>query len=169
MRITSYILLLPVMAFSCTGGEDKEEEYAGRMLDAARTLMAERNYAAAKDSILSMRRTFPTAFEARTAGIVVMDSIELLATQDTLAVMDSALRTEQEMLEKLESGKQRGHNAEYYRQHANVFHLKQRYDEMEAKAKFYLRKVEVDIHERDRDLATETRTNVSRPFREERR
>ena len=98
MRKTLYTLLLPIIVCSCTGQEDKEEEYAGRMLNAARTLMTEGNYVAAKDSILAMRETFPTAFKARATGIIVMDSIELLAAQDTLAIMDSTLRAEQEIL-----------------------------------------------------------------------
>jgi hypothetical protein len=72
MRKALYTLLLPVIACSCTGQEDKEEEYAGRMIDAARTLMTEGNYVAAKDSILAMRETFPTAFKARATGIIVM-------------------------------------------------------------------------------------------------
>ena len=136
MRKALYTLLLPVIACSCTGQEDKEEEYAGRMIDAARTLMTEGNYVAAKDSILA---------------IIVMDSIELLAAQDTLAIMDSTLMAEQEILKKLETEKRRGNNAEYYRQRTEVFHLKQRFDELGAKVKFYLRKIEVDMLENKRD------------------
>jgi len=151
MRKTLYTLLLPIIVCSCTGQEDKEEEYAGRMLDAARTLMTEGNYVAAKDSILAMRETFPTAFKARATGIIVMDSIELLAAQDTLAI-----RAEQEILKKLEAEKRRGHNGEYYRQRTDVFHLKQRFDELGAKVKFYLRKIEVDILERDKGFDGDT-------------
>ncbi len=150
MRKTLYALLLPVIVCSCTGQEGKEEEHAGRMLGVARALMAEGNRAAARDSILSMREAFPTAFKARAAGIIVMDSIELLAAQDTLAMMDSALRAEQEILEKLEAERRRGHNAEFYRQRADVFQLRQRLDELEAKVKFYVRKIEVDILEKDK-------------------
>ena len=141
MRKTLYTLLLPIIVCSCTGQEDKEEEYAGRMLDAARTLMTEGNYVAAKDSILAMRETFPTAFKARATGIIVMDS---------------TLRAEQEILKKLEAEKRRGHNAEYYRQRTDVFHLKQRFDELGAKVKFYLRKIEVDILERDKGFDGDT-------------
>ena len=103
-----------------------------------------------------MRATFPTAFKARATGIIVMDSIELLAAQDTLAIMDSTLRAEQEILKKLEAEKRRGHNAEYYRQRTDVFHLKQRFDELGAKVKFYLRKIEVDILERDKGFDGDT-------------
>ena len=151
MRKALYTLLLPVIACSCTGQEDKEEEYAGRMIDAARTLMTEGNYVAAKDSILAMRETFPTAFKARATGIIVMDSIELLGAQDTLAIMYSTCMAEQEILKKLETEKRRGNNAEYYRQRTEVFHLKQRFDELGAKVKFYLRKIEVDMLENKRD------------------
>ena len=76
--------------------------------------------------------------------------------QDTLAIMDSTLRAEQEILKKLESEKRRGHNAEYYRQRTDVFHLKQRFDELGAKVKFYLRKIEVDILERDKGFDGDT-------------
>ena len=151
MRKTLYALLLPLTVCACAGNGEEEEKNAGRMVDAARTLMAERNYAAAKDSILAMRKAFPTAFDARSTGIIVMDSIELLAAQDTLALMDSTLQSEKELLKKLEAEKRRGHNAEYYKQRTNVFHLQQRFDEMEAKVKFYLRKIEVDIHEHNKE------------------
>lgn len=76
--------------------------------------------------------------------------------QDTLAIMDSTLRAEQEILKKLEAEKRRGHNAEYYRQRTDVFHLKQRFDELGAKVKFYLRKIEVDILERDKGFDGDT-------------
>ena len=166
MRITLNTLLLPVIVCSCMGQEDKGEVHAGRMLDAARTLMTEGNYVAAKESILAMREKFPTAFKARATGIIVMDSIELLAAQDTLAIMDSTLRAEQEIMKKLEDEKQREHNAEYYRQRSDVFHLKQRFDELEAKVKFYVRKIEVDILERDKGSGRVLTNNPPRPRKE---
>ena len=64
--------------------------------------------------------------------------------------------SEQEILKKLEAEKRRGHNAEYYRQRTDVFHLKQRFDELGAKVKFYLRKIEVDILERDKGFDGDT-------------
>lgn len=138
------------MAGSCTGKEGKEEFYAVRMVNTARVLMARGDYTAAKDSILTMRKTFPTAFQARAAGIVVMDSIELLMAQESLAAAGSALKKARKTLELLEAEKRKGYDADYYRQRTDVFHLQQRFDETEAKVKFYLRKIEVDIHETDR-------------------
>ncbi len=151
MRRTLYALLLSIAICSCTTKNDKKEENAGRMLNSARALMIEGNYAAAKDSILNMRILFPTAFEARTTGIVIMDSIELLAAQDTLAMTNSILQVEEKQLMQLETEKRRGHNAEYYKQRTNVFHLKQRVDELGAKVKFYLRKIEVDTQESNKN------------------
>lgn len=152
MRKTLYTLLFTLAICSCSDKEEKVEADAGRMVETARNLMKGGDYAAAKDSILVMRQLFPTAFEARATGIIVMDSIELLAAQDTLAIVDSTLQSEQEILKKLEAQKRQGHNAEYYRQRTDVFHLKQRFDEIEAKIKFYLRKIEIDIRENEKLL-----------------
>ena len=150
MRKTLYALLLPILICSCSDKEAQTGAQAGRMVNDARTLMKEGDYPRAKDSILAMRRRFPTAFEARATGIIVLDSIELLAAQDTLAMMDSTLRAEQDILRELEETKRRGHNADFYRQRTHVFHLKQRFDEMEAKVRFYSRKIEVDMHENEK-------------------
>ncbi len=155
MRKTLYaILTLPLLACACSGGTDKIEKEAAAMLGDARSLMTEGKYEQARDTILAMRRRCPTAFEARTAGIIVMDSIELLESQDSLAHMDSVLQVEKELLTQLEAEKRRGHNAEYYHQRTKVFHMEQRLDEMGAKVKFYLRKIEVDQNESQRETQT---------------
>ena len=148
MRKTLYALLaLPLLACACTNGTDKVEKEATDMLNTARSLMISGNYAQARDTILSMRKRCPTALEARAVGIIVMDSIELLEAQDSLSIMDSTLQAEEDLLTQMEATKRRGHNAEYYKQRTKVFHLKQRFDEMGAKVKFYLRKIEVDQNE----------------------
>ena len=55
------------------------------MLREARQLYAEARYDAARDTILSLRRRFPMALDARRQAILLMDSIELqLAEGDTL-------------------------------------------------------------------------------------
>ena len=144
MRKTLYALLFPLAILACTDKEGKTETEAEGMLEKARTLMIAGDYPAARDSILSMRKKYPTAFGARSAGIIVMDSIKLLESQDSLAVMDSTLQAEKTVLGQLEQEKRRGHNAEYYKQRTKVFHLQQAFDEMAAKVKFYLRKIEID-------------------------
>lgn len=149
MRKTLYILLFPLAFLSCTNKEEKIEKEAGGMLNEARTLMAGKHYQPARDSILAMRQKYPTAFNARSAGIIVMDSIELLESQDSLAIMGNTLETEKALLVQLELEKRQGHNAEFYKQRTKVFQLQQQFDEMEAKVKFYLRKIEVDTQENE--------------------
>ncbi|MCD8318944.1 MAG: hypothetical protein LUC45_09005 [Paraprevotella sp.] len=147
MRKTLYTLLLPLLACSCAQKEDHAEEQAEGLLYSARTLMTAKKYAAAKDSVLTLRKRVPTALEARAAGIIVMDSIELLEAQDSLTLMDSTLKTERDVLARLKAEKRRGHNAEYLKQYTKVFHMQQHFEETEAKVKFYLRKIEVDRNE----------------------
>ncbi len=114
------------------------------MLDMARTLLQQKEYAAARDTVESMRRTWPKALKTRSVGIVVMDSIELCEAQDTLALIDKQLQAEQEKLAILQNRDNRGRNQEYYDQKNKVYHLRQQFDEICAKVKFYLRKIEID-------------------------
>lgn len=62
-----------------------EAEQGTIMLNEARQLYSEGRYAAARDTILSLRKNYPTALEARRQAILLMDSIELqLAEGDSL-------------------------------------------------------------------------------------
>lgn len=114
------------------------------MLHQARVLLQQKDYAAARDTVEAMRRTCPKAFKARTAGIVVMDSIELCEAQDTLALLDARLQAEQQQLAALQNLANKGRNPDYYNQKNKVFYLRQHVDEICAKVKFYLRKIEID-------------------------
>lgn len=67
---------------SCGG--NTEEKDAARMLDDARLALRMGRYQAAKDSVLEMRMRYRNALEARTQGILLLDSIELAAAQDSL-------------------------------------------------------------------------------------
>lgn len=132
------------MLCSCGRKEPDPEIGAQHILSSARILMAQKNYLAAKDSILEMRKKFPKAFNARTEGIIVMDSIELLQAQDSLAIIDSLLRTEKAYLNTMPKRTERGTNLEFYKQRTKVFYIEQHFDELCAKVKFYLRKIEID-------------------------
>lgn len=54
------------------------------MLRKSRCLLVDERYDAARDSILSMRRRYPTALQARAQGILLLDSIEMLAARDSM-------------------------------------------------------------------------------------
>ena len=129
---------------ACSEKKVDVETPAGIMLENARTLTLQKQYAAARDSIELMRQLYPTAFSARSAGIIVMDSIELLAAQDSLAVLDSILQKERIIFEEIKKKNNRGANSPFYNQKNKVFYLEQNFDEICAKVKFYLRKIEVD-------------------------
>ena len=62
-----------------------DEECGKKMLTEARRLYSENLFEAARDTILSLRATYPTAFEARRQAILLMDSIEIrLSEGDSL-------------------------------------------------------------------------------------
>lgn len=141
------LFLLALLGAACSTGQPDPEVQAARMLAQARALLQQKDYAAARDTVTSMRRTWPTAFKARTTGIVVMDSIELCEAQDTLALLDEQLRLEQQKLTELQNRDNRGRNQEYYDQKNKVFYLQQHVDEICAKVKFYFRKIDIDSKE----------------------
>lgn len=151
MKNILYIALSLAIVCACNRKEADVEEEAARMLGLARQLMNTRDYASAKDSVQSMRKRFPTAFNARTEGIIVMDSIELLEAQDSLAIIDSMLQQEQKLLEGLKAVRSGKNEEEYTQQNLKVFHMRQHLDEMGAKVKFFLRKIEIDKAERQEE------------------
>ena len=58
------------------------------MLSEARAALQAKDYNAARDTIMSLRKRFPTAIEARKQGILLLDSVELFAAEDSLAKAD---------------------------------------------------------------------------------
>lgn len=136
--------LFCLLAAACSSEKKDPNREAAPMLESARVLMNGKNYQAAKDSVLSLRKKYPTAFEARRQGILVMDSIELLQARDSLALLDSIFQRENRKLEEISRQNNRGQNSPYYDQKNKVFYLRQSMDEMGAKVKFFLRKIEED-------------------------
>lgn len=82
-------LIVATLALCSCGGVSPEEEGA-RMLSEARAALQAKDYNAARDTIMSLRKRFPTAIEARKQGILLLDSVELFAAEDSLAKADSA-------------------------------------------------------------------------------
>lgn len=46
--------------------------------------LSEGRYDAARDSILSLRRRFPTAIETRSKALLLLDSVEMTAAKDSM-------------------------------------------------------------------------------------
>ena len=122
MRHLTCILLF-VATLLLSGCFEKRSE-AYDYLDKARNAMALRRYDVARDTIFAMRRRFPEAIEARRQGILVLDSIELQAANDSL----DALRVVPKGLSVRE---ERAHNEEFKR--------------LEMKVKFFQRKLSEDL------------------------
>lgn len=81
-QILTALLLTPLMV-ACSG--PSEDEIGAAMVSRARELMHQRQYDAARDTILSLRQNHPTAIEARREAILLLDSVELLSAVDSLA------------------------------------------------------------------------------------
>lgn len=80
----SVLFFIPVLFIACTS-ELNPEQQGQQMLAEARQLYSDGNYSAAHDTVLSLRKRFPTALNARHEAILLMDSIELqLAEGDSL-------------------------------------------------------------------------------------
>lgn len=76
------LLLLAILCVACA--EEAVEPKAAAMLEKSRMHLQDGRYDAARDSILSMRQKYPTALESRAQGILLLDSIEMIAAQDSL-------------------------------------------------------------------------------------
>ena len=82
---TLHILILFILSLVCAScSTESPETKADNMLQKSREHLFDKRYDAARDSILSMRKKYPTALQSRAQGILLLDSIELLAAQDSL-------------------------------------------------------------------------------------
>lgn len=76
--------LLALICASCATAPTTPEAGASAMLEKSRLHLQDGRYDAARDSILSMRRQYPTALQSRAQGILLLDSIEMLAAKDSM-------------------------------------------------------------------------------------
>ena len=67
-----------------TACSSREEKAAARMLLDARLALQYHHYSEARDSILSLREIHPYAIQTRRQGILLLDSIEMMAAADSL-------------------------------------------------------------------------------------
>lgn len=75
------------LAGACAG--DNAEEQGARMLRQSREALARKCYDEARDTIMALRRRYPTAIEARRQAILLLDSVEMEAALDSLTRADS--------------------------------------------------------------------------------
>jgi len=90
-HITRYIpiLCLPFLA-SCSGmtqaerNRQKAEAQGSSLLEDARKALRAEDYSSARRHIMSLRHDIPLALDARRRAILVLDSIELAASRDSV-------------------------------------------------------------------------------------
>lgn len=136
-RTPSFLLLLSLLLLSsCRSNSSKgsarrqqDEALARPYLDQARTALRAKEFAAAKEQIRLLRHHCRYALEAREEGIVLLDSIELLAAQHQLQRTDSLLQIAQE-------------------QTPQKAQLRQAFEEQCRQIKFYQRKLRHDQQQR---------------------
>ena len=76
--------LIAIICASCASSPITPEAEASAMLKKSRLHLQDGRYDAARDSILSMREKYPTALKSRAQGILLLDSIEMLAARDSM-------------------------------------------------------------------------------------
>lgn len=144
----SYLLLSLLVALTgCKASEELAEVSAGKLLDEARQLLDQKRYTAARDTIFSLRQQHPTALNVRRAAILTLDSIELLQTRDSVASYEQVLNRERERFANMQPRVAGRTNEAYYEQQRLLFEMQQHFDELCAKAKFYVRKIDIDKSE----------------------
>lgn len=139
-----FLLLAVAAMFSCTAKNDTGDAPAAAMLSEARTLLEQKDYSAARDTILSLRQRYPQALEVRRAAILTLDSVELLETRDSVAAYELCLNAARDSFQQMPPRLNGQTNDAYYTQQRRVMAMEQEYDELCAKVKFFLRKIDID-------------------------
>ncbi len=132
---------------SCRSAEEASDLMAEQQLDEARALMSRKQFAAARDTIMSLRQQHPMALNVRRAAILTLDSVELMETRDSIARYERRLHAEQKAFEQMQPRQNGQTNEAYYAQQRRLFEMRQHFDELCAKAKFYVRKLDIDALE----------------------
>lgn len=137
-----------LLTLACKTTEEASEDNARAMLDQARELLANRHYAAARDTILSLRQLHPTALDTRREAILTLDSVELMETRDSIARYEDSLNAVRDNFKKMQPRLNGRTNEAYYTEQRRIFDMQNHFDELCAKAKFYIRKIDIDAQER---------------------
>ena len=101
---TKHLLLFLLLALTACKKQNEEtahfsearaemEAQGSQSLCAARALLAEGNFTAARDTLIQMRENYPLALNARVEGILLLDSIDLGEAEMLLNNVDKQLHT----------------------------------------------------------------------------
>lgn len=128
-----FLLALAVgLSVTACKNEPSPEDIGNDYLSRARVQLKASNYDAAREEIKRLREEVPRAFNAREAGILLMDSINLAEAQEELRRIDSVMRVTPEA-DKVGFDTVSNH-----------------FDNACQKVKFYQRKLQLDRKKRER-------------------
>lgn len=96
------ILIFIVAGLLMAGCGNSEKKQAEALLQEARTQFLEGQIDAARATLDSLRKTFPTVIEARKGTLRLHQEIELKAAQDEMARTDSLLQIANKELETMQ-------------------------------------------------------------------
>ena len=96
------ILIFIVAGLLMAGCGNSEKKQAEALLQEARTQFLEGQIDAARATLDSLRKTFPTVIEARKGALRLHQEIELKAAQDEMARTDSLLQIANKELETMQ-------------------------------------------------------------------
>lgn len=139
-RLVSLVLLVSaVIVSSC--GDAKENAHADwsearqqkeargqELLAASRRALAAKDYAAAREHIMTLRRDCDIAFTARNEGILLLDSIDLQQALDGMVAADSLQQTASAPADSTRAV------IEEYTQRIKFFRRKLEHDKKEARS-----------------------------------
>lgn len=95
MKHLFLVIIATLCAASCTlfeSDQQRQQRIGAEILSSARQALMARNYDEARDSVMSLRKNTPLAFDARKQAILLLDSIELLAARDSLDALPPSVR-----------------------------------------------------------------------------
>ena len=93
---------------------------------------------------MSLRQLYPTALQVRRNAILTLDSVELMAARDSVARYELALNAARDSFAQMPPRMNGKTNDMYYVQQRRVMAMEQHFDELCAKVKFFIRKIDID-------------------------
>ena len=140
------LFILIAMLSSCSSSQSDADEQANVLLSEARTALASKQFGRARSKILTLRKDYPTAISARRAAILTLDSIELCEAQDSISIYEPELAAARQLLTTLEDNPNGHADPAFIAQRIAVYKMEQHFDELCAKARFFKRKLQIDIN-----------------------
>ncbi len=84
MKKIHFIAFFAAMTCLASCNQTSQEAKAEVLLQESRQLLTEGRYDAARNNIMNLRKQYPTAIQARAQALLLLDSVEMAATIDSI-------------------------------------------------------------------------------------